>query len=130
MKADLKKDTENTRKRPIATGNRNFCATPVFAHKPLPEKLKTLSDNLINMGQGVQFANLIKENDYKYSSFYETSIAKFEKREMVIATRPTVTKILDAISTGNMIMTISPDNKIFVISHLKPTSDETFSLEA
>ena len=82
------------------------------------------------MGQGVQFANLIKENDYKYSSFYETSITKFEKREMVIATRPTVTKILDAISTGNMIITISPDNKIFVKSHLKLTSDETFSLEA
>ena len=40
LKADLKKDTENTRKRPLVTGNRNFCATPVFAHKPLPEKLK------------------------------------------------------------------------------------------
>ena len=87
-------------------------------------------DNLINMGQGVQFANLIKENDYKYSSFYETSITKFEKREMLIATRPTVTKILDAISKGNMMMTISPDNKIFVKSRLKLTSDETFSLEA
>ena len=48
-----------------------------MAHKPLPEKLKKLSINLFNMGQGVQFANLIKENDYKYSSFYETSITKF-----------------------------------------------------
>ena len=73
LKANLKKDT---RKRPLVTGNRHFCVTPVFAHKPLPEKWKKWSDNLINMGQGVQFENLIKENDYKYSSFYETFITK------------------------------------------------------
>ena len=40
FKPESKRDTENTRKRPLVTVSRDFCVTPVFAHKTLPENLK------------------------------------------------------------------------------------------
>ena len=46
-KADINKDTNKSRKRPLVSGTRNFCATPIFAHSPKEEKIKELSDNLL-----------------------------------------------------------------------------------
>ena len=77
-KSDLEKDLNNSRKRPFVSGNRNFCATPIFAHNPSDEKIKKLSDSLYNLGEGIAFANLLKGNNYHSTFYYETSISEYQ----------------------------------------------------
>lgn len=129
QKADLKKDQENLRKRSIVTGSRSFCATPAFAHKPSKEKLKKLSDDLLNLGQGVQLAQVIKENDYKPSSFYETSITQYQKINNATVQRRLVPKVMEKISNNVMITDLSLEHKNFITAHLLLTFDETIQLE-
>ena len=84
-KADANKDKNNSRKRPIVTGKRNFCATPMFAKQPESAKIKKLSDDLLSSGQDCVFANLLKANSYKPCFFFTTSIDQSEKQDIPIS---------------------------------------------
>ena len=125
----MKKDQENSRKRSFVSGSRIFCATPVFAHNPSHEKLKKLSEDLIGLGQGVQFADALRDNDYQPSSFYESSITEYQKRENTIISRPIVSKILEIICKNAISIELSPENMSFVLSHLLLNWEETVQLE-
>ena len=48
-KANPQKDSCQSRKRPIVAGKREYCAVPLFAHKPSMEKIKKLSDSLYDL---------------------------------------------------------------------------------
>ena len=39
LKADVRKDTKGSHKRPLVTGSRNVCATLLFAHEPEEENI-------------------------------------------------------------------------------------------
>ena len=45
-KADVDKDRNQSRKRPLVTGKWGYCTSPLFSHKPSLEKIKKLHDDL------------------------------------------------------------------------------------
>ena len=49
----------------------------MFAHTPEEEKIKRLSDNLLSMSKGVIFGTLLKGNNYKPCTFFDTSIKQY-----------------------------------------------------
>lgn len=128
-KADLSKDLNNKRKRPVVTGKRSFCATPLFAHQPSVKKLKKLSDDLIEIGQGIQLSQLIKANQYEGSNFYSTSITEYNERQNVVKTRPVITEIVRSLSESKMTTILSATNYEFVRDHLTMTSTQIINLE-
>jgi len=51
IKEDIKKDINGSRKRTFVTGNREFCATPLFAHETSRDKLQNLVPIYIHWGK-------------------------------------------------------------------------------
>ena len=68
-KSDYEKDKNKNRKRPLVTGDRKHCSSPLVSKKPSNDKIKKLSEdktylkNLLKMGQGVTIANLLQGNN-------------------------------------------------------------------
>ena len=114
----------------MVTGSRDYCATPEFAHEPSSEKLKKLSDDLLSMGQGVQFVELLKANEYVPSFFHETSITKYRNRTDVIICRPTINKVLQNIVKSDLSTTLIHENSEFISNHLLLTPEEIIRLES
>lgn len=130
-KADIDKDNKNCRKRPLVCGKREFCATPIFAHAPQEEKIRKLSNDLFLLGQGVVFANVLKGNNYKPVSFYNTSISDFYKEKPQEELRPAVTAMFDKVASHPTVMhNLTSDQKSFVMAHLHVTPSNVKIIEA
>ena len=78
-KADFNKDKNNSRKRPLVTGNRTFCATPLSAFEIPSEKIKKLSEDLKKCGQAMDLASTLKGNEFNQCTKFVTSVTEAKK---------------------------------------------------
>ena len=70
------------RKRPIVSGDRDFCATPPFAYDVKEEEIKELSNNLRKIGKAPLFCSAIESNNCVSSLYFDTSCTiKTTKKE-------------------------------------------------
>ena len=132
IKEDIGKDINGSRKRTFLTGNREFCATPLFAHETTRDKLQTLGDNLYSLGQGLVLAKLLIGNDYEPSSFYTASITKLQeakKSDSSISLRPTVMEVLGQLNGNAVVSNLTEKQQEFVKSNLEVTNSSVFELE-
>ena len=70
-KANLEKDKNKARKRPIVAGKRNYCSAP--NSRETQEQLISFSNSLRNIGQGNCMLKLLEGNNYMPSNIYNTS---------------------------------------------------------
>ena len=132
VKEDIGKYINGSQKRTFVTGNREFCATPLFAHETSRDKLQTLHDNLTSSGQGIVLAELLKGNDYEPSSFYTTSITKLQeakKSNGSISLRSTVMEVLGQLNGNVVVSNLTEKQQEFVKSNLEVTNSSVFDLE-
>ena len=132
IKEDIKKDINGLRKRTFVTGNREFCATPLFAHETSRDKLQKLSANLYSLGQGLVLAELLKGNNYEPSSFYTTSITKLQeakKSDGSTSLRSTVIEVLGQLNGNAMVSNLTDKQQEFVKSYLEVKNSNVFELE-
>ena len=79
IKADQQKVEKNSRKRPFVTGERHFCATPLFDREVKREKNEELSENLETNGLKTDFAATLRDKNFEPCSYFKTSVTENEK---------------------------------------------------
>ena len=82
IKADQQKEENNCRKPAFVTGERYFCATPLFDREVKKEKIEDLSKNRETNGLETDFAATLRDNILEPCSYFKTSITKNEKRRL------------------------------------------------
>ena len=85
-KADIKMDDKGCR------GSRHYCDTPMFAFEPSESKIKNFYDDLVLLGKGLVFVELLSRNNFKPSLIYDTSISDFKNKKN---TRITIARMFD-----------------------------------
>ena len=58
-KADERKDDKECQKRPVVSGSRHYCATPMFAFGPSESKIKKFWIGLVLSGKGLVFGDFL-----------------------------------------------------------------------
>ena len=90
-------------KRPVVSGSRDYCVTPMFSFDPSESKVKKLHDDLLLSGKGLGFAEHLSGNNFQPSFIYGTSISDFKNKKGTenlqnINTRPTIARMFDNVS--------------------------------
>ena len=62
-------------------GSRHYCDTPMFAFEPSESKIKIFYDDLVLLGKGLVFVELLSRNNFKPSLIYDTSISDFKNKK-------------------------------------------------
>jgi len=74
LKANADKDVNDSRKKPLVTGCRRFCAIPSSSFETPKSKIRKLSEDLFQLNRALPLASALKGNDYESCSFFKTSI--------------------------------------------------------
>ena len=73
------------RKRPIVSGERNFCAIPTFAYHVKREEIRCFSNDLKTAGKAALFCSALESNDYEPCAHFETSCSRETAKNAVDA---------------------------------------------
>ena len=133
-KADAEKDKNNTRKRPLVTGKRDYCSYPsheITSH----EKIQKLCTSLESLGQGLYMATLLRGNDFTSCDLFHTSttntkqVNKFALEDNS-PTRQPVLEILATLSVMPLDNTnLTEDQETLVKKYLNVSVENLISIE-
>ena len=92
-----------------------------------------MSEYLFKLGQGSVYANLLKGNDYKPDTFYDTSISQYiAEKEMSLnkVSRTVINTMLDKISSNELVLDrLNLADHDFVLKHLKVQKQNVIGIE-
>lgn len=132
-KADAEKDKNCSRKRPVVSGKRKFCATPLFAHETNTEKMKKLSKDLHDLGQALQLSVTLEGNDFKPCDFFKTSVTEVNEPAVSVANnieeRECINNIFQKMDDFVDTSVLSDAQKVFTDMHLNISTMELRSIE-
>ena len=119
-KADLDKDKNKTRKRPLVAGKRKHCSTPLFAKVPSSDKIKKLSMDLKKLGQGTVMATLLEGNSYNPTNFFNSSITERDEPILNVETvqRSVINKLFEVLTDILDTSLLADEQTQFVKTHL------------
>ena len=133
-KADAEKDKNNTRKRPLVTGKRDYCSYPsheITSH----EKIQKLCTSLESLGQGLYMATLLRGNNFTSCDLFHTSttntkqVNKFALEDNS-PTRQPVLEILATLSVMPLDNTnLTEDQETLVKKYLNVSVENLISIE-
>ena len=120
-KADLDKDKNKTRKRPLVAGKRKHCSTPLFAKVPSSDKIKKLSMDLKKLGQATVMATLLEGNCYNPTNFFNSSITERDEPILNVETvqRSVINKLFEVLTDILDTSLLGDKQTQFVKTHLQ-----------